>query len=247
MELRPLWQKLFPSVLLLFGLIFLGLSVLRYYGTVGGGPGHAIMLGFLLMWFVPWVFLVKVGRKEIGLTLPKGGGWIAIAPLVGLAFAFICYLLGTVLYGSSDEHWFQSIAAKFFEDERVLQMPLNKLFLMFTIPAVIFSPIGEEILFRGSIQSAVEKRWGLFMGIGVGAFLFSTVHLFHHGLMRGEDGLKVFWISGFLWWLLMMITSVGFSWLRLKYQSLLPAIIGHSFYNLGMNYTIFYLMLEPIK
>ena len=80
--------------------------------------------------------------------------------------------------------------------------------------------------------------------MGVSAFLFATVHLFHHGIALGEEGLKVFWISGFLRWVLMIVTSLGFSWLRIKHQSILPAIIGHSFYNLGMNYTIFYLLLS---
>lgn len=240
---RPFWQKLCPNTLFLFAVLFILLTGFRFYGTVGGGPGQMIMLGFLLMWFVPWIFLSRVGRKDIGLKLPNRPGWILWAPLLGLVLAFVSYALGALLYGSPEQHWFQSVAASFFEDERVLQMPRNKLFWMFTIPAMIFSPIGEEILFRGCIQKVVQNRWGIFWGVGVSAFLFSTVHLFHHGISHSGDGFQVFWVSGFLWWALMILTSVGFSWLRIKYQSILPAIIGHSFYNLGMNYTIFYLLL----
>ena len=243
-QLRPLWIKLCPNVLVLLGIVFLFLTWFRYFGTVGGGPGQMIMLGFLLMWFVPLLLLSKAGRKEVGLTLPKRSGWILWAPVVGLVCSFVCYGLGVLLYGSSGQHWFQSVAASFFEDERVLQMPLNALFLMFTIPAMTFSPIGEEILFRGCLQTAVEKQRGIVAGVGLSAFLFATVHLLHHGIVADEAGLKIYWVSGFLWWLLMIGTSVAFSWLRIKYQSLIPAIIGHSFYNLGMNFTIFYLLLE---
>lgn len=77
-----------------------------------------IMLGFLLMWFVPWVFLTRLGRKAIGLKLPSGSGWMLGAPMVGCGLAFLCYGLGAVLYGASEQLCFQSIAASFYEDER---------------------------------------------------------------------------------------------------------------------------------
>jgi uncharacterized protein len=243
-QIRPLWRKICPNGLILLGIVLLILTLFRAYGTIVGGPGQMTMLGFLLMWFVPLLFLTHQGRSDIGLTLPKGFGWGISAPLLGLMLALVCYWIGILFYDDSDQHWFQSVAATFLQDERVLQMPRNKLFWMFTIPAMIFSPIGEEILFRGCIQRVVQDRWGLIWGVGVSAFLFATVHLFHHGIALGEEGLKVFWISGFLRWVLMIVTSLGFSWLRIKYQSILPAIIGHSFYNLGMNYTIFYLLLS---
>ena len=186
--LRPIWSKLCSSLLVwVFG-VFILLTFFRIYGTIGGGPGQMIMLGFLLMWFVPLVLLTKAGRRDVGLTLPTGSSWILWAPVVGLVCAFICYGLGVLLYGSSEQHWFQSVAASFFEDERVLQMPLTTLFLMFTIPAMIFSPIGEEILFRGCLQTAAEKKWGVAVGVGLSAFLFATVHLLHHGIVVGEAG-----------------------------------------------------------
>ena len=34
------------------------------------------------------------------------------------------------------------------------------LHLVFTIPALLFSPIGEEIFFRGFLQQALQTRFG---------------------------------------------------------------------------------------
>ena len=121
---------------------------------------------------------------------------------------------------------------------------MNQLFIMFTIPAILFSPIGEEILFRGLIQQTVAERWGRIWGTGVAAFLFAGVHLLHHGILKDSTGWTVLWTSGGIWWLLIFSTSVVFSWLRLRYRSLVPSIVAHASFNLAMNWTIFYLLLE---
>jgi uncharacterized protein len=244
LKTRLLWRKLCSNHLLLVGLIFASLSFFRVYGYFGPEfNGKLVMGGFLLMWFVPWVFLTGEGRRAIGLSLPQGLSWLFLAPLVGAVLALVCYGLGDVLYGSTDQHWYRSIANSFLSDERVLGMSAHQLFLMFTIPAVLFSPIGEEILFRGLIHQSVQEKHGWTSAALVNASLFAGVHLVHHGIEKIEGGWTILWVSGFLWFILMFVVSVCFSWLRLRYHSLVPSIVAHSFFNLLMNVTIFYWLL----
>ncbi|MDA0346880.1 MAG: type II CAAX endopeptidase family protein [Verrucomicrobia bacterium] len=248
LQTRLLWRKLCSNHLLLVGLIFSSLTFFRVYGYFGPEfNGKFVMGGFLLMWFVPWVFLTRPGRRAIGLSLPHGLSWMFLAPVMGAVLALLCYVLGDVLYGSSEQHWFRSVANSFLSDERVLGMPTKQMFLMFTIPAVLFSPIGEEILFRGLIHQSVQEKHGWTSAVVVNASLFAGVHLFHHGINRTAGGWTILWVSGFLWFMfmLMFVVSVCFSWLRLRYNSLVPSIVAHSFFNLVMNVTFFYWLLVP--
>lgn len=245
LEFRALWPKCCPSSLLLVLGIFLGLTALRAYGYLGPKfNGPMVVFGFVLMWIFPWVFLNRAGRKSIGLRFAHGYSWLLYAPLIGAFLAFSCYGIGDLLYGATENNWYQTIANAYFHDERVLSMPKGQLFLMFTIPAILFSPIGEEFLFRGLIQQVVADRWGVVIGVVVNSSLFAGVHLIHHGIGKAESGFSILWVSGGLWWVLMFISSVGFSWLRLRYHSLLPSIVAHAFFNLVMNLTIFYLLLR---
>lgn len=245
LETRLLWKKLCPSNLVLVALIFLGLTVMRAYGYWGPQfNGRLVVAGFLLMWFLPWILLTKDVRRFIGLDWVYGLRWLVVSSLLGGLLALACYGLGVLLFGHSDAHWYQSVAASFFHDERVLQLPRWELFWMFTIPAMLFSPIGEEIFFRGLIFHAVASRWGSLTGLIASGCMFAAVHLIHHGIYKTETGFEVLWFSGSIWFLLMFVTSLCFSWLRYKYNSLLPSMLGHACFNLVMNLTIFYLLID---
>ena len=247
LQMRGLWQRLCPNVLLLALLVFGFLSATRVYAYLGPVfNGHLVLLGFFLMWFVPLVFLKREGRRAMGLSLPIGWSWLILGPVVGVGLGYICYLIGDLFYGATENNWYWTIAHSFLSDERVLDMPTRSLFLMFTIPAVLFSPIGEELLFRGFIHQAAQERWGMRAALYLNATLFAGVHLLHHGILKTSDGVEIFWVSGTFWFVLMFLTSAVFTWLRLRFHSLLPSIIAHSCFNLIMNYTIFYLLL-PVK
>ena len=107
---------------------------------------------------------------------------------------------------------------------------------------MIFSPLGEELFFRGFLQQAVEERWNRRTGVIVDAGWFAVVHLFHHGIVRIDGQLRLLPLSGCIWMLLIFATGVLFAFLRQKTGSLVAPILSHAAFNLGMNFTIFYLL-----
>ena len=60
--------------------------------------------------------------------------------------------------------------------------PTARLHLVFTLPALIFSPIGEEIFFRGYLQYSLEQRFSTRASTIAECAAFGIVHLCHHGL-----------------------------------------------------------------
>jgi membrane protease YdiL (CAAX protease family) len=110
---------------------------------------------------------------------------------------------------------------------------------MFTIIACLFSPIGEELFFRGFLQKVLEDRHGRTRATVMEAALFALVHLCHHGLLVTAAGVVVQPVSGALWVAQMFLLSLMFAWLRRRSDSIVPAIVAHAAFNAAMNHVIF--------
>lgn len=119
-------------------------------------------------------------------------------------------------------------------------MEVGTAFLIFTIPALIFSPLGEEIFFRGFLDSALRERLSAPAARWVDAAIFGAIHLFHHGITRNADGqMALHPLSGALWMGLMTGVALLFARLRERSGSLWPAVLAHAAFNLVMNAAIF--------
>ncbi len=243
--LRPWSFHIFRSYLVLNGILFIILGTIRGYGLLGPSSARSlILLNFLLMWFLPIIFLSKTGRREIGLRKPPQIQWLLWGFLLGLGFAFLYFLLGIGLYGNTIENWFINISTQFLPaDTSSWGMSKIELFLIVTTPAIIFSPIGEEFYFRGMIHESAKRRWNQKKGATINALAFSGIHLLHHGVIVNETGLHVLWISGLIFFCLMMALSVVLTVIRTRTTSIWPAVFLHAGFNLMMNITVFAFLL----
>ena len=202
-----------------------------------------IPFGFVMMMILPFVFLRSGGRRQIGLTKTKTPSTYIVGILYGIGAASLCFLLGILLFDKSPNNWF--IAIRNYYTAQVpgaMDMPLQRFFVIVTLPALIFSPIGEEIFFRGFLQEAFETRFSLRSSMVIESAIFGLVHLFHHGLVRTNDGVNFFPFSGMLWVVLMFFTACGFALLRKRSGSIYPAIAAHATFNLVMNLLIFFFL-----
>lgn len=223
-----------------------GFAAMRAIGWLGPkGLRWLLPLGFVLMALTPWLLLDAARRREIGLRLPKGARIYIVALLAGGAAAFGCFAVGYALYGTGADNWFVSIANNYREVMDTTGWPVARLHLVFTIPALIFSPIGEEIFFRGYLQYALEQRFTARTSTIAECAAFGVVHLCHHGLLLTAAGVSFRPVSGPLWMLLMFGAALLFAYLRKTSGSLLPAIAGHACFNLVMNVTIFAFLWVP--
>ena len=101
-ELRPFWGRFF-SFNWKFGLFLIliiciprFILVLRANATGNYGSIGLIMA---ISAIAPFIFLSKVGRREIGITKPTNHRWLFFAFILGLLVSICLYLLGEVLYG----------------------------------------------------------------------------------------------------------------------------------------------------
>ena len=196
-------------------------------------------LSFLIMVLCPFVFLGKEGRWKIGLTKPDKSIWLAWAALLGGAMATICFLLGYIVFGTTENNWFMTVGNFYTVTPEMAEFPMWALFLMFTIPALIFSPFGEELFFRGFMQSTLEQRLTPKAAMSVVAIIFAGIHLFHHGVARENNEFKFYFLSGCIWFGLIFTTSILFEICRRKSGCIWASVICHMSFNLFMNIFIF--------
>ncbi|MEX0790849.1 MAG: CPBP family intramembrane glutamic endopeptidase [Actinomycetota bacterium] len=91
--------------------------------------------------------------------------------------------------------------------------------IIFVLLAIVLAPIFEEFLFRGVMYTGMARSWGKWPAGIIVTVMFGLLHI--------AD------IGGY-WPALVMITLVGLSLLivRIRTNSLLPAMVMHATYNL---------------
>jgi membrane protease YdiL (CAAX protease family) len=218
----------------------LAFAAMRVTGVLGPrGLRWMLPLGFTLMALAPFLLLDAAGRRDMGLRAPMDARAYLAAVFAGCAAGLACFALGYTLFGTSGDNWFVTIANNYRQTMDTTGWPVTRLHLYFTIPALIFSPIGEEIFFRGYLQYALERRFSVRASTIAECAAFGLVHLCHHGLALTASGIALRSVSGPIWVTLMFSTALLFAFLRKSSGSLFPAIVAHVCFNLVMNLTIF--------
>lgn len=242
-ELKPLWSKIF-NFDWKFGLFLILLICIPRFILVLHGNEIANMqfIGILMlvMAFLPFLLLSKYGRGKIEIHKPTNYSRLIIALLFGIAFSVLLYFLGDTLYGNTYQNWYKYIAKSYNIPKEIEAQ--NKL-IMFGISAFIgmtFSPIGEELYFRGIVHSSFANSEGDTKASIIDSSAFALVHISHFGLVFHNQKWEFLLLPTLIWVLSMFAVSILFFVCRKRSGSILGAIICHAAFNLGMTYCIFY-------
>ena len=207
---------------------------------------NLVMFVFLTMWFLPFIFLSKSGRFQIGIKKPSRFIFLIPCILLGIIAALIVFFIGNFLFGRTQDNWFISIATSYFSNVNIKDIKDNRLlfFTIYTSMSIMFSPIGEEFFFRGMIHESISKRFNNTTALLIDSSAFATVHMAHHGLYLRNGVPRFLLISGLLWITLMFFTSMLFYYSRKISGSIWGAIVTHVSFNFVMNWTIFYILIN---
>lgn len=107
---------------------------------------------------------------------------------------------------------------------------------------MIFSPVGEEIFFRGIVHSSIANSLGDTKASIIDSSAFALTHISHFGLIFMFGEWKFLMFPTILWVLSMFLISRLFFYCKKYSGSIAGSIICHAGFNLGMTYSIFYLL-----
>ena len=227
------------------GLILLALFTVVRFGLVmeaNVSQSYALVsVFFVVMALTPLILLGRAGRAWIGMWGSPRPLRLLVALCAGAACCGLMVLSAEGLFGAGDDNAFHYIAGTYAG----LPSPMDDqtrliLFLVFALIGMTFSPIGEELFYRGLIHECFSGRLGQGRAAIVDASAFAVVHLAHFGLVWRAAGWTllpgpaVWWVCG------LFVTGLVFFQSRRAGGSLLGAILAHAGFNLAMTGWIFY-------
>lgn len=224
-------------LLALFSAVRFGL-VMQANVTNSYGP---VSIFFVVMALTPLILLTRVGRRRIGMVWPASLGGMLAGFAVGAVACAAMVVSAGLLFGGGDDNAFVYIAGTYSG----LPSPMDDqtrliLFAVFALIGMSFSPIGEELFYRGLIHETLTRRVGGGWASALDATAFALVHLAHFGLVWRAGGWS-FLMGPALWWVAgLFVTGLVFSWARRASGSILGAISAHAAFNLVMTAWIFY-------
>lgn len=236
---RPFLVNSFPKAWILAILIFDIHLFIRF-----GGLWNALFipLSMAILWPLPWILSDKKNRRQLGFKAPESWDWLITGPILLLVILGICVGLAWGIFGNSEDNWFVRHALTL--KESLNQLPdntsLETKFWMVTIPAMIFSPIGEEFLFRGFLLKSFEVELGFNTANIIQAVGFALAHLAHYGLLPFQPLLILVWLPS------MFIAALVLGWIVKKSGSIWMGVISHLFFNFGMNAFVFLILPNQI-
>lgn len=212
-ELRPFWNRLFRFDWK-FGLFLLLIICIPRFILVlnANSSGNYSFIGLIMVIsaVVPFIFLNKYGKRRIGLTKQKKYSWIFVAFATGLFASFLLYVTGKGLYGNSYENWYTYIGKSYNIPKGINQSDKIILFSVMAITGMTFSPVGEELFFRGIVHSSFAKSLGDTTASMIDSSAFALTHISHFGLVFINNQWSLLTTPTFIWVLSMFFVSVLF-------------------------------------
>lgn len=229
------------AFILIFGLIRF-LIVMNANIT---GDFKYVSVIFLVMCLLPFLLLNKNGRKEIGITRPASYRWLALSFLTGILSCTLTYWIGVSLFQQTSSNWFYAIGNTYPIDFNSIADG-DKLiyFVIYSMIAITFSPVGEELMYRGMIHESLTDRFGDRTAAFIDSGAFGITHLAHFGFMYTLGEWELLLVPAILWVLLIFATGLIFNFCKRQTGSIAGAIICHAGFNLAMTWFIFYQLFK---
>lgn len=244
-ELRPYWRKIFTFNWKLGLFLILLICIPRFILVLrANASGNYSSIGAVMVIsaIIPFIFLSKYGRKKIGITTPKNYWWLFIAFISGLIFSFLLHYLGQITYGNGYENWYEYIGRSYNIPAGINQQDKAVLFVIVASTGMIFSPISEELFFRGIVHAGFAESIGERNASLADSSAFAITHISHFGLVFIDNQWNLLVVPTLIWTVSMFLVSVLFFIMKKYSGSILGAIICHAAFNFGMTYSIFYLL-----
>lgn len=244
-ELKPFWNRFFGFNWKFGLLLILVVCIPRFILVLNAnvtGSYNSIALVMIVSALAPFIFLSKYGLKHIGFTKPQSFTSLLVSFCTGIIFSIVLYFLGDLLYGDTYSNWYKYIGKSYNIPAEISLQDRKIYFFIFAFTGMVFSPIGEELFFRGIVHSAFAKSVGESKASIIDSTAFAVTHISHFGLVFFMNQWKFLTIPAIIWVLNMFLAGILFYYFRRKSKSILGAVVCHAGFNLGMTYCIFYLL-----
>src|SRR3989344_3073232 len=188
---------------------------LSFFDFVKGNP-WAVFLVFLIqniiLFLSFWFFCLRPYRPSADLL-----GLRRVKPAIAAALIIAVFLINfviTALYNSFSAQYQVDLPGFGIQEPHLPVFGVNVTgMVLLAIVAIAIAPIIEEVFFRGFLQQAFTKRFGLNQGVLLTSLIFAIAHFEFQVIIP------------------IFILSVLLGWMFIRAHSIWPAIIFHAINN----------------
>ena len=168
-------------------------------------PAH--ICTFLLAWLVVTGFRKYSFRETLGWNLERFRIWHAILIFVG--FYVVALALANLL-GTTETDF-----------DRMMKSSRTAVFLI-AFFATFTAPLVEEVVYRGLLYSAFQRRFGVILAVVLVTVLFTAVHIPQYSSQSVPNYASI---------ITLLMLSLTLTLLRVHTKNLLPCILLHTVVN----------------
>ncbi len=228
-------------------LLLVGFSAVRFALALHANVTKSyqiVAFVFVAMALLPLVLLTRAGRRRIGLVWPTRWAGVLLGGGLGLLSCTALFYGARLFFGLGEGNPLVYISKTYAKLPHVLSAG-DRLtyFLIFSATSMVFSPLGEELFYRGVVHECFVPSLGGKQAAVVDSAAFALVHLAHFGLVYGGSSWRLLPGPALLWVVSLFGICLLFSVARTKSGSVLGAMAAHAAFNVTMNYFIFYHVL----
>ncbi len=210
------------------------------YG-IQSGDNRYLSVIFILMIALPFLILSNNGKEYIKIKKSKNISTLIYSFLLGVIICTIIFFIGQLLYGNELSNWFKYIGESYPINFGEISTGDKKIyFIIFLIIGMTFSPLGEELLYRGLIHGSLISKFGEKKSAIIDSLAFGLTHMAHFGIIYHDSSWKFYLIPSLIWVSLIFITGLIFNKCKNFSDSIWGAVISHMGFNVTMTYLIFY-------
>jgi len=225
----PLSQLVLAFIVFLIVIKGIGYFLSAFFSTPENGASISfplillVLIQNLLILIIVRHFLLKkysLHWQSLGLV-PTSASWCYRAALLTLPLVVIVGIVNSTVT--------QLISTDFVNPQLEMLAPQGfkwDAYILTMIATGVIAPFAEEIVFRGVILGWLDQKLGKYLAILISSFLFGSTH----GIPALIPAL--------------MVAGIAFSLIVYKSQSLWPAIVLHSGFNMFMTTALYYALSQ---
>ncbi len=196
-------------------------------------------IGFCAYLFIPLITIKRTEWKEIGVS--RAQKWIpaGIGIIICGVILFISYFVSTIFVGNTTSNFYTVISLNHIQTFHIRADSHWKTFLLSSLTLCIFSPLTEELYFRGFLLKSFEQRFGFKCANIVQALCFGLIHIAYCWIVAIDINI--------VWNVVPSIALIGlvYGLVRNNTKSIWPAIMTHAATNFLL-VIIMYAMQIPL-